>query len=151
MPFNWFRKRESPKILDNTFGELWLENGFWSREIDFEPANTRIHLYLRDAGGRPVDSASATFNEFSRRYSALQSAFAPELRTLFEPWYEEFGEEKQALEQGEKLMSRFELFAIEIDASGVARVEFGLKEGWDDAVFSVALQGWVPKAMGVED
>ena len=151
MPFNWFRKRESPKIVDNTFGELWLENGFWSGEIDFEPAQTRIHLYLCDAGGRPVDSASATFHEFSRRYAALQPAFATELRKVFEPWYEEFWENKQPLEQGEKLASRFELFAVEIDASGVTRVEFGLKEGWDDAVFSVSLDGWVPKAMGVED
>ena len=151
MAFDWFRKRESPKVVDPTFGELWLENAFWSGEVDFEPANTRIHIYVRDADGRPLDTAPAAFNEFSRRYSALEPAFATELRKVFEPWYEEFWKDKQPLDEGERLFSQFELFAVEIDSRGVTRVEFGLKEGWDDAVFSIGLEGWVPKAMGVDD
>jgi hypothetical protein len=151
MALKWFRKRESPKIVDSTFGQLWLENGFWSGEVDFEPGSTRIHIYLRDEDGRPVENAGATFKEFGRRYDALQPAFAIELRKIFEPWYEEFWTSKQPLEEGEQLLSQFEIFAVEIDASGVTRVEFGLKEGWDDAVFSIALESWVPKAVGVED
>ena len=150
--FSWFRKREPVTLVHDEFGQLVLEDGWWDIETTFPAADTIVGLRLRDVDGKPAAGASEAFRELARRYSDLRPALAVELRKLFVPWYEEFFKSREPLEHGEALMQRFELGGIEIDADGkISVLEFFLKEGWDDAVFRISLQDWVPYGLGVDD
>ncbi len=149
--FNWFRKREQSKITHEELGQLVLERGYWWGEIYFPPAGVSVQLSVPDDGGRPVPATSAVIGELGARYADLRPEWAAELRKLFSPWYEEFWKGSEPLEDGEALLRRFELSAVEIEINGDCVIEFVLKEGWDDAVFRISLAEWTPKGLGVED
>jgi len=147
----WFRKRESPRLIDQELGELRLDHGYWWGEIAFAAAGTTIQVSVRDVGGAPVAGSVAAVHEFGRRYRDLCPAFATQLRQLLEPWHRQFGNGKEPLEEGDRILTRFELESIEVDPPAIKVVEFCLKQGWDDAVFRVSLVDWIPTGLGVDD
>jgi hypothetical protein len=101
--------------------------------------------------GKPSAGAWATIQNFDGRYRELRPALATELHRLLEPWHREFFTGARPLEESELLLERFELESIEVDPPEVKVLAFSLKEGWDDALFRVSVDGWTPRAVAVED
>ncbi len=149
--FGWFHKSEKPKIVHEDLGGLVLERGYWWGELHFPPAGVSVQLSITDVGGKPAPCASEIVRELGVRYADLRPALAAELRGLFAPWYDEFWEGSEPMQQGEPLLQRFDMSAVDIEANGDCVIEFVLKEGWDEAGFRVSLKDWVPKGLGVDD
>jgi len=147
--FRWFKKREQPKLIDRDLGELTLQGGYWWGEVAFGGA--KVQVLVRDEHGNPAQGVMAAIEEFGRRYTELQPAFAVELRELFEPWHKEWWTGQEPLEKGDSLLAQFELVSIEVEPPAIKQLGFCLKKGWDDATFRVSLDGWIPKGLGVED
>jgi hypothetical protein len=147
----WFGKRELPTITHEHFGELKLEHGVWWGEIQFPPACAMVQVAIDDDGGQPVSGAWTVVQELGRRWNELSGPFAVELRTLLEPWQQEFSKDRHPLEEGDQLFARFQVEALDIGRTGISVVAFCLKQGWDDARFRLSLDDWIPKALGVDE
>jgi hypothetical protein len=147
----WFRKRQSPKLIDPDLGALTYGDGHWWGEVQISTSSEPVQLAVHDAGGRPAPGAWATIQELVGRYSELRLDLARELRQLLEPWHREAFTDARPLEEGVELLERFELQTIEVAPPSITMLVFSLKEGWDDAMFRVSLDEWTPRGVGVDD
>lgn len=151
------RSRESKgeTRADPLFGEVRYDGkGAWVGSIAFAPVADTISILVASGVEGPTDGHREAFRELTQRYDDLSPAIATALFELFSPYLREprAGRfPKPASPDAIWGMTILDWVLVE----GESRLKLGYGfidgSGWDDAMFTVKIEGWVPTGESLDD
>ena len=150
-----FRKKR-PSIDDPTFGALTYEPPWWRGNALFRPCSTEVAIGIESDERGPTDAQRTRFRELGERYDGLLPAIGAALWELYRPTRAELEGEPQARlgpSGAGEMVAKTTLFAIDVRRDGTIELgyAFAADVGWDDAMFNVAIGGWTPRPVSLDD
>jgi hypothetical protein len=150
-----FRKKR-PSLDDPTFGPLTYEAPWWRGDAVFRPCSTEVTINIESDERGPTDAQRSRFRELGQRYDGLRLAIGAALWELYRPTRAQLEGDRQASlgpSGASEMVAKTALFAIDIRRDGTIELGYSFTPdvGWDDAMFNVAIQGWTPRPVSLDD
>jgi hypothetical protein len=150
-----FRKKRR-RVEDPVFGELTYEPPWWTGKVRFRPSAGEVTINIESDERGPTDSQRTRYRELDQRYQGLLPLIGVALWELYRPVRVELEGDREAHlgPNGAAAMAeRTELFGIDIRRDGAIELgySFAPDVGWDDAMFNVAIEGWTPRPVSLDD
>jgi hypothetical protein len=141
-----FRKKYR-RVEDPTFGELMYEQPWWRGKVLFRPCSSEVAVNIESDEHGPTDQ---------QRYQGLLPLIGAALWELYRPVRAELESDRHARlgpSGASGMAEHTALFGIDVRHDG--RIELGYSfdanVGWDDAMFNVAIEGWTPRPVSLDD
>jgi hypothetical protein len=104
----------------------------------------------------PTDQQRARFRELDQKYAGLLPLIGAALWELYRPVRAELESDRDARlgpSSASGMAEYAELFGIDVRHDGGIELgySFDREVGWDDAMFDVAIEGWIPRPVSLDD
>jgi hypothetical protein len=140
-------------IEDPFFGRVRFDKRHveWDGAVRFTPLGTEVLISISGDESGPTTADRESFQRLARRYAELSDSLAHELFDLYSPFLE--GPEPSLAQSPQELWSILELNVITITGLDQFELLYAFHEsvGWDDAMFTVEMSNWQPKAVSLDD
>jgi hypothetical protein len=150
-----FRKKRR-RVEDPTFGALTYEAPWWRGRVLFPPCSGEVAIGIEADEQGPTEQQRERFRELVQRYAGLLPLIGAALWDLYRPVREELESDRVAAlgpSDASGMAEHTEMFGIDIRRDGVIELGYGFDRevGWDDAMFNVAIEGWTPRPVSLDD
>lgn len=150
-----FRKKYR-RIQDPTFGELTYEPPWWRGKALFRPCSSEVAIGIEADEHGPTDQQRERFRELVQKYPGLLPSIGAALWELYRPVRAELEGDRDARlgpSSASGMAEHTELFGIDVRHDGGIELGYGFDRevGWDDAMFNVAIEGWTPRPVSLDD
>jgi hypothetical protein len=150
-----FRKKR-PRIEDPLFGALTYEPPWWRGRMLFRPCSREVAVDIESDERGPSDQQRSRFRELEEKYPGLLPLIGAALWELYGPVRADLeGDHHTHLgpSNASGMVEHTELFGIDVRHDGGIELGYGFDRevGWDDAMFNVALDGWTPRPVSLDD
>jgi hypothetical protein len=148
------RKRRS--VIDSAFGELAYEEPWWRGKVRFRPCASEVAVNIESDEGGPSEQQRIRFRELDQKYHDLLPLIGVALWELYRPVRTELERDRHARlgpSDARGMVEKTALFGIDLRRDGGIELGYGFVPdvGWDDAMFTVALDGWTPRPLSLDD
>lgn len=138
------------------FGELTYEPPWWSGKVLFRPCSSDVSVNIESDEHGPTEPQRERFRELVEKYEGLLPLIGAALWELYRPVRADLEGDRDALlgpSSAIDMAERTELFGIDLRRDGGIELGYGFDRevGWDDAMFNVALDGWTPRPVSLDD
>jgi len=150
-----FRKKYR-RVEDPTFGALTYEPPWWRGKVRFRPCSSEVAVNIESDERGPTDQQRERFRELDRKYQGLLPLIGAALWELYGPVRAELESDRDARlgpSSPSEMVEHTELFGIDVRHDGGIELgySFDNEVGWDDAMFNVAIEGWTPRPVSLDD
>jgi hypothetical protein len=150
-----FRKKYR-RVEDPMFGELTYKPPWWSGRVLFRPCASEVAVSIESDERGPSDQQRERFRELEQRYPDLLPLIGAALWNLYGPVRADLeGDRHTHLGPSSPsgMAEHTELFGIDVRHDGGIELGYGFDRevGWDDAMFNVAIDGWTPRPVSLDD
>jgi hypothetical protein len=150
-----FRKKHR-RVEDPMFGELTYKPPWWSGRVLFRPCASEVAVNIESDERGPSDQQRERFRELEQRYPDLLPLIGAALWDLYGPVRADLeGDRHTHLGPSSPsgMAEHTELFGIDVRHDGGIELGYGFDRevGWDDAMFNVAIDGWTPRPVSLDD
>ena len=150
-----FRKQR-PRIEDPVFGALTYEPPWWRGKVQFRPCASEVAIDIEADAQGPIEPQRSRYRELDERYQGLLPLIGAALWDLYRPVRAELEGDREAHlgpSGASEMTERTALFGIDIRRDGTIELGYSFipDVGWDDAMFNVAIEGWTPRAISLDD
>lgn len=150
-----FRKKRR-RVEDPTFGALTYEPPWWTGKVLFRPCSSEVAVNIESDEHGPTDQQRGLFRELDERYPGLLPLIGDALWELYGPVRAELESDRDASlgpSDASGMAEHTELFGIDIRHDGGIELgySFDREVGWDDAMFNIAIEGWTPRPVSLDD
>ena len=150
-----FRKKR-PRVEDHTFGELMYEPPWWRGNILFRPCASEVAINIESDERGPTEPQRSRYRELDQKYQGLLPPIGAALWELYRPVRAELEGEYDAHlgpSGASEMTEQTVLFGIDIHRDGRIALgySFDAEVGWDDAMFTVMIEGWTPRPVSLDD
>lgn len=149
-------RRQSRRVEDPTFGGLTHDPPWWRGKVLFRPCSDDVAVNIESDEHGPTDQQRTRFRELDQKYHDLLPLIGAALWELYQPVRAEFeGDPDASLGPSDAsgMAEQTALFGIDIFHEGRIELGYSFKPdvGWDDAMFNVAIEGWTPRPVSLDD
>jgi hypothetical protein len=148
-------KSKGGTLTDPLFGEVTYDGkGSWAGSVTFGPVSDVVSVIIAAGGGGPTEEHRKAFRELTKRYDDLSTQIADELFALYEPHQREHHEGRAPRPGGPGAMwDMLMLDWILVEDGDRLKLGYGFVDGsgWDDAMFTVRVEGWVATGESLDD
>lgn len=150
-----FRKKYR-RVEDPTFGTLTYKPPWWSGKVLFRPCSSGVSVNFESDEHGPSQQQRERFRELDQKYQGLLPLIGAALWELYGPVRAELGSDRDARlgpSSASGMVEHTELFGIDFRRDGGIELgySFDREVGWDDAMFNIALDGWTPRPVSLDD
>ena len=150
-----FRKKRR-RVEDPTFGALTYEPPWWTGKVLFRPCSSEVAVNIESDEHGPTDQQRDLFRELDGRYPGLLPLIGAALWELYGPVRAELESDRDAglgPSDASGMAEHTELFGIDLRRDGGIELgySFDREVGWDDAMFNIAIEGWTPRPVSLDD
>jgi hypothetical protein len=150
-----FRKKRR-QVVDPTFGELTYEPPWWTGRVRFRPCAGDVSINIESDEQGPTDPQRSRYRALDEKYQGLVPLIGAALWDLYRPVRAELEGDRAARlgpNGASEMAEHTELFGIDIRRDGTFELgySFDSQVGWDDAMFNVAIEGWTPRPVSLDD
>jgi hypothetical protein len=149
-------RRKYRRVEDPTFGELTYEPPWWRGKVLFRPCSSEVAINIEADEHGPTERHRTLFRELDRRCQGLLPQIGAALWDLYRPVREELESDRDARlvpSDASGMAEHTGLFGIDVrqDSGIELGYSFDRDVGWDDAMFNVAIEGWTPRPVSLDD
>jgi len=150
-----FRKKYR-RVEDPVFGVLTYRPPWWTGKVRFRPCSSEVVISIESGEEGPTDQQRARFRELDEKYQGLLPLIGAALWELYGPMRAELGSDDDARlgpSSASGMVEHTELFGIDLRQDGGIELGYGFDRevGWDDAMFNIAIEGWTPRPVSLDD
>jgi hypothetical protein len=150
-----FRQKHR-SIGDPAFGELAYEQPWWRGKVRFRPCASEVAINIEADEGGPSEQQRIRFRELDQKYHDLLPLIGVALWELYRPVRAELERDQHARlgpSDARGMVEKTALFGIDLHQDGRVELGYGFVSdvGWDDAMFTVALDEWTARPVSLDD
>ena len=151
-----FRKKHRRVVEDPTFGELTYDEPWWRGKVLFQPCASEVAINIESDERGPTSQQRTRFGELDQKYQHLLPLIGAALWELYQPVRAELEGDRHARlgpSGTTGMVEHTEMFGIDILHDGTIELgySFDAAVGWDDAMFTIAIEGWTPRPVSLDD
>jgi hypothetical protein len=149
-------RRKRRRVEDQTFGELTYEPPWWTGKVRFRPCATEVTISIESDEQGPTEPQRNRYRELDEKYQGLLPLIGAALWELYRPVRAELEGDREAHlgpNGASEMAEHTVLFGIDLRSDGTLELGYSFDPdvGWDDAMFSIAIEGWTPRPISLDD